>query len=552
MNSYLYSVPLYVPVLLPVVAAAVGYFVQTKVYKHLLIAVQVVQVFLAAILLARVRTAGAILERLGGWQAPVGIELALDEISAPLVLLVTVVFLLLVLFNYRKLYMVNTFQFLLVSLQGVMISLFLTSDVFNVYVLTELTTIIVTVLILFKRGKPALYNGMVYLMFSILAMAFFLLGIGFVYRTFGVLDFAGITERAAALENPRALILPYALMVTAVGMKAGLLPMFGWLPRAHAAPSAPSMVSALLSGLQVKVGIYLFIRLQQMIGLTLDTTGFFLVVGLLTAVSGFLLAICQRDIKLVLAYSTVSQIGLIMIGLTSGSVIGFWGGMLHIVNHALFKALLFLTAGLIAKEYGTRNLDQIRGTFRRMPLVTTAAFLAVLGMTGAPFFNGSISKYLIESGLAGGTRWQAAIYLVNFGTMLVFTRYATVFFGRPAARSGGSSVTDRSTRPVDPWTRVVALVFGAAILGIGLFAGPVMSALFPVESPLELVSGATAAGKAVAFAGTLAAAVTVYLFGVSRLSVLERVREMSVSFNGMAILMSGFLGVVLVFLFATV
>ncbi len=552
MNSYLYSVPLYVPVLLPVVAAAVGYFVQTKVYKHLLIAVQVVQVFLAAILLARVRTAGAILERLGGWQAPVGIELALDEISAPLVLLVTVVFLLLVLFNYRKLYMVNTFQFLLVSLQGVMISLFLTSDVFNVYVLTELTTIIVTVLILFKRGKPALYNGMVYLMFSILAMAFFLLGIGFVYRTFGVLDFAGITERAAALENPRALILPYALMVTAVGMKAGLLPMFGWLPRAHAAPSAPSMVSALLSGLQVKVGIYLFIRLQQMIGLTLDTTGFFLVVGLLTAVSGFLLAICQRDIKLVLAYSTVSQIGLIMIGLTSGSVIGFWGGMLHIVNHALFKALLFLTAGLIAKEYGTRNLDQIRGTFRRMPLVTTAAFLAVLGMTGAPFFNGSISKYLIESGLAAGTRWQAAIYLVNFGTMLVFTRYATVFFGRPAARSGGSSVTDRSTRPVDPWTRVVALVFGAAILGIGLFAGPVMSALFPVESPLELVSGATAAGKAVAFAGTLAAAVTVYLFGVSRLSVLERVREMSVSFNGMAILMSGFLGVVLVFLFATV
>ncbi len=552
MNSYLYSVPLYVPVLLPVVAAAVGYFVQTKVYKHLLIAVQVVQVFLAAILLARVRTAGAILERLGGWQAPVGIELALDEISAPLVLLVTVVFLLLVLFNYRKLYMVNTFQFLLVSLQGVMISLFLTSDVFNVYVLTELTTIIVTVLILFKRGKPALYNGMVYLMFSILAMAFFLLGIGFVYRTFGVLDFAGITERAAALENPRALILPYALMVTAVGMKAGLLPMFGWLPRAHAAPSAPSMVSALLSGLQVKVGIYLFIRLQQMIGLTLDTTGFFLVVGLLTAVSGFLLAICQRDIKLVLAYSTVSQIGLIMIGLTSGSVIGFWGGMLHIVNHALFKALLFLTAGLIAKEYGTRNLDQIRGTFRRMPLVTTAAFLAVLGMTGAPFFNGSISKYLIESGLAAGTRWQAAIYLVNFGTMLVFTRYATVFFGRAAARSGGSSVTDRSTRPVDPWTRVVALVFGAAILGIGLFAGPVMSALFPVESPLELVSGATAAGKAVAFAGTLAAAVTVYLFGVSRLSVLERVREMSVSFNGMAILMSGFLGVVLVFLFATV
>ncbi len=545
MNTFLLSVPLYAPVLLPIVAGAVGYFVHTRAYKHLLIAVQVIQVGMAAVLLARVRTTGAVVERLGGWDAPVGIELALDEISAPLVLLVAVVFLLLVLFNYRKLYMVNTFQFLLVSLQGVMISLFLTSDVFNVYVLTELTTIIVTVLILFKRGKSALYNGMLYLMFSILAMAFFLLGIGFVYRTFGVLDFAGITERAAALENPRALILPYALMVTAVGMKAGLLPMFGWLPRAHAAPSAPSMVSALLSGLQVKVGIYLFIRLQQMIGLTLDTTGFFLVVGLLTAVSGFLLAICQRDIKLVLAYSTVSQIGLIMIGLTSGSVIGFWGGMLHIVNHALFKALLFLTAGLIAKEYGTRDLDAIRGTFRRMPLVTAAAFLAVLGMTGAPFFNGSISKYLIESGLAEGTRWQAAIYLVNFGTMLVFTRYATMFFGRATA-------TEPQPRTVDPWTRGVALLFGAAILGIGLFAGSVMSALFPVESPLELVSGATAAGKALAFAGTLAVAATVYLLGVSRLSVLERVREISISFNGMAILMSGFLGVVLVFLFATV
>ena len=536
------SIPLYVPVLLPIVAGAIGYFVRTGVYKHLLIGVQILQVGIVTLFLVRVREVGPIIEQLGGWAAPVGIELGIDDVSAPLVVLVALVFLLLILFNYRKLYMDNVFQFLLVSLQGVMVSIFLTRDVFNVYVLTELTTIIVTVLIMYKRGKPALYNGMLYLMYSIFAMAFFLLGIGFVYRAFGVLDFAGIRLRAAAFEERGALILPYALMVTAIGMKAGIVPMFGWLPRAHAAPSAPSMVSALLSGLQVKVGIYLFIRLQQMIGETLGTGEFFLIVGIITAVVGATLAVCQRDIKLILAYSTVSQIGLIMIGLNSGSIIGFWGGMFHVINHALFKSLLFLTAGLIAKEYQTRDLMSIRGTFRRMPIVTTAAIMAVLGMTGAPFFNGSISKYLIEYGLAEGLRWQAAIYVVNFGTMLAFARYSSMFFGR----------SDEPRRTFDSWTAAVALVFGAAILGAGIFAGPLMTAIFPVPIVPELATGAVTIGKVLVFAATAAAAVAAYLLGIRRLAVLDDLRRITVSFNGMAILMTGFLGVVLVYLFLIV
>ncbi len=538
--------PLYVPVLLPIVAGTIGYFVPTRIYKHILIVAQMAVVGIAVHLLAHVRRSGTLVEPLAGWAEPVGITLKLDAISAPLLLLVAVVFLLLFLFNYNKLYMDKLFQFVFVSLQGVIASLFLTADVFNVYVLIELTTVFSTLLIMYKKGKPALYNGMLYLMFSILAMAFFLLGIGFTYQTFGVLDFAGIRERSLAMTDRGALILPYSLMMTAVGMKAGLLPMFGWLPRAHAAPSAPSMVSAMLSGIQIKAGIYLFIRMQLMFGEALATRQLFLVVGILTAVAGFTLAICQRDIKLILAYSTVSQIGLIVIGLTSGSEIGFWGGIYHIINHAVFKALLFLTAGLIAKEYGTRDIAMIRGTVYRMPVVTVAATLAVLGMAGAPFFNGSISKYLIESGLSGDARWQAAIYVVNFGTMLTFTRYATIFFGDP----GESRRAARGA--VDRWPATVALVFGALILAGGIGAGPLMGILFPVADPGLLASGASAVGKTLVFAATFAAAIATYLLFVRRAVVLDRIRGISVSFNAMAMMMTGFFAFLLFYLLVTV
>lgn len=387
------NLPLYIPVLAPVFVATVGYFLKRRIYQVVLLAFQIVQTVLVTGLFLSVRTAGARYEVLSGWPEGVGIALSVDTISAVLVMLAGWFYLFLLTFNFRKLYMDNLFQFLFVTLQGLLIGLFMASDIFNVYVLLELATIVIGILIMYKRDKQTIYDGMLYLMMNLVSMAFFLLGIGFVYKRMGTLDMLVMAEMAATVSDPRSLIIPYALLLMPVGVKAAFFLLFAWLPRAHGAPSAPSVVSALLSGVQVKAGVYLFIRLTQIFDSALPTREFFLAVGFLTAITGFFLAIAQKDIKLILAYHTVSQVGLIVIGLSAGTDAAFWGGVYHIVNHAFFKALLFLTAGSVMHALsGQLDMRKMSGLARKMPVTAVLMLIGCLALAGFPFTAGFFSK----------------------------------------------------------------------------------------------------------------------------------------------------------------
>ena len=220
---------------------------------------------------------------------------------------------------------------------------------------------------MFNKDSLSIYVVIVYLLTILVSMTFFLLGIGYLYKIFGHLDFETIKSLMPEIKNPRTLILPYTLLITSIGLKSAIMPLFSWLPRAHGTPSAPSIVSAILSGLYVKGGIYLLIRFQDTFSYHLDTSKAFLVMGFLTAVIGFIFALSQTDIKLILAYHTVSQIGLIIFGLSMGSEYSYYGAIYHIINHAIFKSTLFLTAGIIIEQYQTRDIRQIRGVFKRMP-----------------------------------------------------------------------------------------------------------------------------------------------------------------------------------------
>jgi len=492
-------IPLWLPVIAPILAAAVGYYLHRRVLSLLMLVFQVAQVVAVTSLLITVRSSGTVETVLGGWSRGIGIALRADALSAPLVALTGWFFLLLIVFNLNKRYMDRLFQFLLGTLQGLLIGILLAGDLFNMYVLLELSTLVIAILIMYKRDKQAIYNGMIYITVNLAGMSFMLLGVGFVYRTFGTLDLEQIAILAAQVTNRRALILPYALVVTAISVKAALFLLFGWLPPAHGAPSAPSVVSAILSGLQVKAGVFLFIRYQAALGSVLETREFFLVVGFLTAVSGFLLAIAQRDIKLILAYHTISQIGLIMVGLNVGTDTAWWGAVYHIINHAFFKALLFLCAGLVIHVYGTRDVYRIRGVLRRVPLIGVATLAGILGITGAPYFNGSVSKYLIQSGWKAPIG-EAAIHLINLGTAVSFVKYSTMLFGRPEIDGASpSSDAEHHSRQPDLFTSTVALVMGLACLAGGLAAAPIISALFPVTLS---VSGAYLAEKTFTFAAS--------------------------------------------------
>lgn len=535
-------IPLYVPVLAPILVACLGYFLPRGMFRFILIAFQFLQVAMVTVIFLAARRAGSLYEYLVDWPMGIGIVLRVDMLSGMMILLTAWMFLFLLLFNVRKLYMDNLFQFLFVSLQGMLIALFLSGDLFNVYVLMELNTLVIVVLIMYKRDKQTIYDGMIFIMINLVSMAFFLLGVGFVYKRMGYLDFGLMAEIAAAAEDPRSLILPYALLMLPIGVKGAFFLLFAWLPRAHGAPSAPSIVSALLSGVQVKAGVYLFLRMQEIFGAIFPTEPFFLVVGFLTAITGFSLAIAQKDIKLILAYHTVSQVGLIMVGLNAGTEAAYWGGVYHIVNHAFFKALLFLTAGLIIKVYHTRTITEVRGVFRRMPLVAIAGMAGVFGITGAPLFNGSVSKYLIQTAYVGRLS-EIGIYLINLGTAVSFVKFSTMFFGRfrvehptpdHVPEADPAHKPSRVGRQPDPFTSTVALVMGLACLTGGIAAKPIITFLFGIDLS---VAGAFYLQKTLIFLATVVVAVLIYWFAIRSTHFLDRIKNFHFNFNDIAVAM---------------
>ncbi|HKJ86006.1 MAG TPA: proton-conducting transporter membrane subunit, partial [Spirochaetia bacterium] len=304
--------------------------------------------------------------------------------------------------------------------------------------------------------------------------------------------------------------------------------LFSWLPRAHGAPSAPAIVSAVLSGIQVKAGVYLLVRMSQVFEGVIDAAPFFLAVGFITSIVGFLLAIAQKDIKLILAYHTISQVGLIVVGLHLGSEVAFWGGMYHVINHALFKGLLFLTAGIIIEEYGTRSYAEIRGVLRHMPAIGIGTLAGILGITGAPFFNGSISKYFIQQGLQGDLG-GIGLFVINLGTTLSFVKYSMILFGKPATTTPPSR---------DPWVAAVSLAFGVACLAGGLFGGPTVALVY---GPEYATTGALGAEKVLTFLLTLGIAVAAYFLLIRRIGgFLSAIRRLKLSFNQITVFLTLF------------
>lgn len=541
LSTALGAVPsLYVLVLLPVVIGALGYFTPRAVFQGILIVSGAVMIAISAHIFYQVRVLGEIVEQVARWPRPISIALRADQISAPLILLTNVLFFVFFMFSARARYLDKAFQYLFMTLQTAIQAMFLSWDLFNIYVVMEVGMLAVSILIMFKREKQSVYDGMMYLMINFLAMAFMILGLGYLYRITGVLDFTSMREKLAMLSNPRAAVLPYALIMTVIALKAALFPLFSWLPRAHGAPSAPGVISAVLSGLQVKIGVYLLVRMQWVFAPVVSIHEFFAVLGFVTAVIGVVLALAQTNIKLLLAYSTVSQMGLIVLGLNAGTATAYWGGMYHIVNHALFKGVLFITAGVIIESYGTKKLTDIRGVFRRMPWIGVAAFAGVLGIIGTPLFNGSVSKYLIQEGLQGNLA-EVAMFVSNLGTVLVFVKYAQIFLGQPSAQS-----VDRS----DLFTNTFAVALGALCLAGGIFGGQAIALLY---GETYAVTGALGSEKLIMFLVALALGTALYYGVIVRIDgVLSMLRNRKLYFTQVGMLITAFFAVITVYAYVSV
>ncbi len=449
-------VPVYI-IFIPIFTALVIYLFKNRYINYLaLIAQAAITILLVLYHYAYTGNYENTLFYFGDWHTA-GISLVNDEISEAFLFLSVFSWWMVLLYTFEKGKTDHHFLFFLMFLQGVFLGLLQSNDLFNLFVFLELTTIIVTILIAYKKTGDSFRAGIYYLLINTSGVLMFLIGIILLYNTFGTINIQYISTAIHVYGEETAVLFAYVLMMGGIAVKSAFFPVFTWLPKAHGVSA--SAISALLSGLVVKGGLYLFIRMNEMFaGANINYTEFFYWVGALTAVVGVMFALSQKDMKQVLAYHTISQIGIVMMGLSSlHDSAMFYGGLLHIFNHALFKSLLFLGAGIIIKAYKSKKVGEIRGVMRTMPFVSVFMIVGMLSITGAPFFNGFISKSIIKYGIIDSGIKYWILFVVNIGTATSFIKLSQIFFGKKTMTIRLKAVPQRVT--------MMTLAFACVVLG---------------------------------------------------------------------------------------
>jgi multicomponent Na+:H+ antiporter subunit D len=348
-----------------------------------------------------VRQAGIHVYKVGGWVPPVGISLVLDGLSSFFLVTVNITALLITIFSisYMERYTAKPkfyilFMLMVAGMNGVII----TGDMFNLFVFLEIAAIASYALVAFGIEHEELEASFKYMVMGELASLLILLGIALLYSftsTLNMADMGGVLAIRALSGANRLVPFVSVLFLVGFGLKAAIMPFHAWLPDAH--PSAPAPISAMLSGLLIKVlGIYALIRIFfNVLGTSLAVLNVFLALGTISMIAGALLAIGQKDIKRMLAYSSISQIGYIIFALGIATPLALLGALFHLFNHAIFKSLLFLNSGAIEYATGTRDLTQMGGLNKRMPLTGATNLIGSMSISGIPPLSGFWSKLII-------------------------------------------------------------------------------------------------------------------------------------------------------------
>lgn len=379
---------------------------------------------------------------IGNWQPPWGIEYRIDTLSAFVLLFVAFIGAIVITFAHasvereiprNKQYLFYaTYMLCLTGLLGIVI----TGDLFNLFVFLEISSLSSYALISLGRSRRSLMAAFQYLVMGTIGATFLLIGIGLVFQLTGSLNMIDIGERLTASHGSRTIPVAIAFVAVGVSIKMALFPLHYWLPNAYT--YAPSVVSAFIAATATKVSVYILLRLTFTIfnpgfaftQMPLDTNIMVLsLIGILVASS---VAVFQTNVKRLLAYSSIAQVGYMLLGISFASETGLIGGILHMFNHALIKGGLFMAVACLALRVGTVNLCDISGIGKRMPWSCFAFAVGGLALIGVPLTGGFISKwYLLVAAFDAGY-WPVAV-LVLLSSLLalvyIWRVVETMFFG---------------------------------------------------------------------------------------------------------------------------
>ncbi len=338
-----------------------------------------------------------------------------------------------------------------------------------VWIAIEMTTLISAFLVGFHNVKESVEAAWKYIMICSVGITFALLGVIFFYYTSfkdaGVasLEWAGIFAKSGML-NPKIVKFALIFIFVGYGTKAGLAPMHNWLPDAHSQALSP--VSGLLSGVLLKISLYAILRFVMLANPTLGyaySSKLFLIFGIVSIVVAAGFIIVQKDLKRLLAYSSIENIGLVSLGLGFGAFGGVFAGLLHAFNHAVTKALMFFSAGNAVKAYKGNNMNQMQGLLKAMPFTGTAMFLGLFALAGMPPFSIFVSKLLILV-----SAFQGRYFLLAALTLLfIALAFAGLLYHVSKVVLGNTPKEMHTVK--EPLSSKLSLIFlGVFILGLGL------------------------------------------------------------------------------------
>lgn len=423
----------------------------------------------AVLITVAVRHSGPMSYAVGSWPAPYGIELAVDAFSALLLLIVTGAssVALLIARSSLDLEVAESRQYLLytawlLALAG-LCGIVVAGDAFNIFVFMEISSLATYILIAggSKHALPAVFK---YLVMGTIGATFYLLGVGLIYMMTGTLNLADMAVRLGEVADTRPVLVAGGFITIGLALKAAVFPLHTWLPNAYA--YAPHAVTVFIAACSTKVALYVLLRFDFFVlqgnlsGHDSWFTALMLPLSIIAVLAASVAALWQRDLKKILAYSSVAQIGYILFGAGLMSASGLTGGIVHMFNHALAKGALFLAVACLAAHGATLSLEGVAGAARRMPLTAAGFVAAGLSLIGIPGTAGFIGKWFLVLGAAEGQPveiWLAIPILLGslIAVVYIWRVVESLYFGTQCSTAG----TVREA----PWWMVLTL--WAAVLG---------------------------------------------------------------------------------------
>jgi multicomponent Na+:H+ antiporter subunit D len=446
----------------------------------------------ALLTLLRVLRDGGYRYTVGNWQPPFGIELVVDPLSALMLLLVSAVALLATFSALKS--VANElpgqehlfFTLYLILIAG-LLGLVLTGDAFNLYVLLEITSITTYGLIAMGKGRAAL-SSFNYIIMGSIGACFYLLGVGYLYILTGTLNMADIARILPGLAAPAAVATAFAFLMVGLWVKMAFFPLHGWLPNAYS--HAPTGAGVMIAPLMTKVTNYLMIRVMFSI-FSPDYTFFAhpgVQAGIVWAASlailcSSALALAQRNLRRMLTYILLAEVGYMVGGVWLANGSGMTGAVLHIVNDALMTLCLFLAAAAIIYRTGSLDFDRLQGLYRRMPLTMAAFTVGAFSLIGVPPTCGFFSKWYLILGAVEAGHWEfvAALLASSLINAVLFFRIIETAYFNPAPDAADSVPLRSEEAPallLNP-----LLVTAVALVAVGLGTGPLVENVIRLALP---------------------------------------------------------------------